>query len=237
MTKEQINEMKQFLQIAEGAWALPKSYEDFKELHDIIERGRANQLTIDQYKHRLYSVLGDDTLFDVLDGIEKRQGSDAPAEDAAEATIHWMQDQTYAEYTNYPHIWNDYQFAIENKPEEEVDEVYTAMNEDEVCEKCGIKGCTCGDECSCGGPAAQGKSAIMKDVAKEKGAKIRDLPLTREDVWEDVLLDYIVETILNDDRDPKDYYDPEEEETETEPKDFMDDYPEAEDEELGLRFD
>lgn len=142
--RKRLDEMKQFIQIAEGAWDLPRTKEDFNALAAILNSKEPNVKIYDM----LYNVLGDDNLFDRLDKLDL-QGFDAPA-----TIIQWMKDQRKDPDSNFRNIWKTYQlFQHPDSP----------MNEEDF------------------GPAAQGKSDIIKKWGAEQSKEVTDLSLSGDD--------------------------------------------------------
>lgn len=140
MSKELLNEMKKFIRITEGAWSLPESDEDYKKLAEILSK----QLPADDLKTELYSVLGDDSLFDILDQLP---GSDS--ENASQAVIDWMQTQSRNPDSNHPMIWDEYVRVNGAAPK--------------VSEKLE---CGCLDECSCA-PVKEETNDFMHEIQLE----------------------------------------------------------------------
>ena len=70
--RQQLNEMKQFMKIAEGSWQLPRSKEDFDALDNLLKAKISNL----QFQDKIYNILGDDSLFDWLDKLDPN-GTDA----------------------------------------------------------------------------------------------------------------------------------------------------------------
>lgn len=69
MSRERIDEMKRFIQLAEGTWALPQSENQYRKLAEILF-GSGPKMNAAQMKDALYNIYGDDHLFDVLDELE-----------------------------------------------------------------------------------------------------------------------------------------------------------------------
>lgn len=125
MSRELINEMKKFIQITEGAWSLPDSDEDYSKLFDLLN----TPYTAAELKERLYNVLGDDAVFDILDKIEDSDPNDT--EMPAQAVIDWMQTQSRNPDSNHPEIWQE----------------YVRVNKDHGVRE--SRECDCLDECTC----------------------------------------------------------------------------------------
>lgn len=69
MSKERIDEMKKFIQLAEGTWSLPQSENQYRKLAEILF-GSGPKMNAAQMKDALYNIYGDDHLFDMLDELE-----------------------------------------------------------------------------------------------------------------------------------------------------------------------
>lgn len=164
MSKQLLNEMKKFIQIAEGAWELPESRKDFLELRDLLNR--AGEMTISQFKSAMYNIIGDDDLFDSLDEYEEKDGEDAPADEVAKATIDWMKKQRTDKWSNYPNIWNDYQLATQDT-NKEINEEEGWKDEEGRCKQCKRKDCTCGPSCDCEPVDENEENDFMHDIQLE----------------------------------------------------------------------
>lgn len=170
--RKRLDEMKQFIKIAEGAWDLPRTKEDFDALADILRSKEPNIKIHDM----LYNILGDDDLFDRLDKLDPHD------HDAPETIIQWMKDQRKDKYSNFPNIWNTFQLSQrEDSPMNEVGSTslddYREETDDEW--EARISQSPIEDEDL--GPAARGKSDILRKWGAEQSKEVTDLSLSELD--------------------------------------------------------
>lgn len=97
--RERLDEMKGFIKIAEGAWQLPSTKEDFDKLHELLNA----QINNKEFAGIMFGVIGDDTLADELGDLYERDPNGIG--EAAKITIEWMKKQRSDKYSHFPEIW------------------------------------------------------------------------------------------------------------------------------------
>ena len=95
MSKETLHEMKKFIQITEGTWALPEQESDYKALASLLF-GRGEKLSPADMKDNIYHIYGDDDLFDMLEKLEDEN----PNLDARPYVIDWLKQHDPLTYKN-----------------------------------------------------------------------------------------------------------------------------------------
>lgn len=95
MSRERIDEMKKFIQLAEGTWSLPESEQDYKELAELLF-GAGPKMPASLMKAKINRLYGDDELFDMLDELE----SFGDSSDVRPNVIHWIKNNDPATYKN-----------------------------------------------------------------------------------------------------------------------------------------
>lgn len=85
MTRQRIDEMKKFIQITEGTWALPNNDNDYEALADLLF-GSGGKVDAMEMRDRIYSLYGDDELYNMLDELEDAD----PNSDARPYVIDWL---------------------------------------------------------------------------------------------------------------------------------------------------
>lgn len=149
-------------------------------------------------------------------------------------------------------------FKWEGSPDEEMCPRCTQEYLGEAkCEKCGREGCECGDDCDCEPVEEKKKGKEVKGANDKYDDELKcmycgdyyctskfggECPAIQRDLFDEVSLESIAESLLDERSQPKDYEMSDEElaaEIEDETSEFERDHidKEIEDEELGLRFD
>jgi hypothetical protein len=77
--------MKKFIQLAEGTWALPNSDEQYRTIAELLF-GNGPKLNASEMRDAIYSLYGDDELFNMLDDLEDQD----PNSDARSYVIDWL---------------------------------------------------------------------------------------------------------------------------------------------------
>lgn len=95
MTKQRIDEMKKFIQLAEGTWALPQSEEHYQMLANFLFGG-GPRLNASDMREALYNIYGDDELYDMLDELEDTNKS----AEARPYVIDWIKNNDQVTYKN-----------------------------------------------------------------------------------------------------------------------------------------
>ena len=83
--------------MTEGSWALPDQSGDTKELDEIMSKPLPVGVDAQNATAELYSVIGDDDLFDKLDEFAASQGDAADDADCRGIVINWLRDNSYTE--------------------------------------------------------------------------------------------------------------------------------------------
>jgi hypothetical protein len=118
MTKQRIDEMKKFIQLAEGTWALPQSDEHYQMLANLLF-GSGAKLTASGMREALYSVYGDDELYDMLDDLESTNKS----AEARPYVIDWIKNNDPVAYNKLYSIGKAQTFESNRVSEGIVDNV------------------------------------------------------------------------------------------------------------------
>ncbi len=170
--RKRLDEMKQFIKITEGAWDLPRTKEDFDKVANILRSKEPNVKIYDM----LFNVLGDDDLFDRLEKLNLHDY------DAPETIIQWMKDQRKNPNSNFPNIWNTYQLSQrEDSPMNEVGRTSLDDYREETDDEWEARVSQPPIEDEEYGPAARGKSDIMKKWGAQQSTEVTDLSLSEDD--------------------------------------------------------